>query len=111
VPRAGGAGALGHPLRLVPEAGAAHPARADWAALASKARRIKGGQIAAGPLSRRIAWGLRTLSPPVRDAAAYLASAHPLRRRLIAVAVRLRLWGVELAETARLLAGGAPERR
>jgi len=57
------ASTCGCPLRLVPEAGVAHPARADWAALASKARRIKGGQIAAGPLPRRIARGLRTLSP------------------------------------------------
>ena len=105
------AGALGHGLRLAPEAVVAHPARSDWAALSAKARRIKGGQIAAGPLPRRAAWLLRTLSPPVRDAAAYLASPHPRGRRLVAVAMRLRLWGVELAETARLLAGGPPERR
>ncbi len=105
------AGALGHALRLAPDAVVAHPARADWAALRAKARRIKGGQIRAGPLPLRAAWLLRTLSPPLRDAAAYLAAPHPRRRRLLAVAVRLRLWGVELAETARLLAGGPPERR
>jgi hypothetical protein len=102
--------AAGHPLRLVPDAVVIHPARADWPALARKARRIKGGQIAAGPLPRRLAWGLRSLAPPLRDAAAYLAASHPARFRLTAIAVRLRLWGVELAEAARLFAGKAPER-
>ena len=105
------AGRAGHALRLVAGAVVAHPARADWAGTALKARRIKGGQIAAGPWPRRIAWGLRTLAPPVRDIARFARSPHPARHRLIAVGVRLRLWGVELAETARLLAGGPPERR
>lgn len=104
------AGALGHPLRLVPGAVTHHPARADWAELAEKARRIKGGQIAAGPWRRRLAWALRTLCPPVRDTRAYLAAEAPWRRRRIAVALRLRLWGVELAELLRLVAGGAPGR-
>lgn len=106
------AGALGHRLRLAPEAVVGHPARSDWAGLKAKARRIKGGQIAAGPLPRRAAWLARTLSPPVRDIAAYLADRrHPWRWRALACAVRLRLWGVELAETARLLTGASPERR
>ena len=105
------AGRAGHPLALVEAAVVAHPCRADWALLATKARRIKGGQIAAGPLPRRVAWTLRTLAPPLADSRAYLAAAHPWRQRLVAVAVRFRLWGVELAETARLLAGGPPERR
>lgn len=102
--------AAGHPLRLVPEAVVAHPARADWASLATKARRIKGGQIARGPLPRRAAWAIRSLAPPLRDSVAYLASGHPLGHRLTAIGIRFRLWGVELAETARLLAGGPPER-
>jgi GT2 family glycosyltransferase len=105
------AGAAGHPLTLVPGAVVRHPCRDSWEALRIKARRIKGGQIRAGPLPRRAAWALRTLAPPLRDAAHYLASPHPARQRLAAVAVRFRLWGVELAETARLLAGGQPERR
>ena len=105
------AGRAGHPLRLVAAAEVGHPCRGDWAALKRKARRIKGGQIAAGPLPRRLAWLLRTLAPPLSDTRAYLAAPHPLRHRLTAVAVRFRLWGVELAETARLLMGGEPERR
>lgn len=104
------AGAAGHPLRLVGAAVTRHPARADWGDLVSKARRIKGGQITAGPLPRRIAWSLRTLLPPLRDSRAYLGAAAPWRWRRIAVATRFRLWGVELRETLRLLAGGTPER-
>ena len=105
------AGRAGHPVRLVPEAVVAHPSRTSWDELVTKARRIKGGQIVAGPLPRRLAWTLRTLLPPLTDAYLYLRTAHPWRHRLVAVAVRFRLWGVELAEAARLLAGGAPERR
>lgn len=105
------AGAAGHGIRLVAGACVAHPARADWAAIAAKARRVKGGQIASGPHARRLAWSLRTLVPPFRESLAYLARPHPWRHRLVAVVIRFRLWGVELAETARLIAGGRPERR
>jgi GT2 family glycosyltransferase len=105
------AGAAGHPLRLVPGAAVSHPCRSDWAALATKARRIKGGQMAAGTLGRRLAWSLRTLSPPIIDTRAFLAAPYPWRHRLSAVMVRFRLWGVELAEAVRFALGGRPERR
>lgn len=101
----------GHRVRLVEDAVVAHPARAGRAETVAKARRIKGGQIAIGPLPRRLGWTIRSLCPPFRDAVAYLGSPHPLAYRLTALGVRLRLWGIELAEMARLLAGGAPERR
>jgi GT2 family glycosyltransferase len=102
---------LGFRVRLVEAAVVAHPARAGRAETVAKARRIKGGQIAVGPLPRRLSWTLRSLCPPLRDAATYIASPHPLRFRLTALGVRFRLWGIELAELFRLLAGGAPERR
>lgn len=105
------AGAAGHGLALVPEAAVAHPCRTRWAEIAQKARRTKGGQVGAGPLPRRLAWLARTLCPPVRDSLAYLRAEAPLGERLTAIAVRGRVWGVELAETARLLAGGRPERQ
>lgn len=105
------AGAAGHAVALVPEAVVGHPCRTGWDGIATKARRTKGGQVAAGPLPRRVAWILRTLSPPVRDTLAYLRAPFPARDRARAIAVRFRVWGVELAETARLLAGGTPERR
>jgi GT2 family glycosyltransferase len=104
------AGARGVPLRLVPGAVTRHPARADWAELEDKARRIKGGQIRNGSPLRRIAWTLRTLLPPLRDARAYLGARAPARWRRIAIGLRFRLWRVEVAEMLRLLAGG-PARR
>jgi hypothetical protein len=101
----------GHRLRFVPGAIVAHPVRSDWAALVAKARRVKGGQVGTGPFGRRLAWTLRSLVPPLRETGLFLAEAQPLRHRLVAIAMRFRLWGVELAETMRLLAGKPPERR
>lgn len=104
------AGRAGHPLRLVEDAVVTHPSRTSWAELSDKARRIKGGQIAAGPLRRRLAWSLRSLAPPIGDTRAYLRSDHPWRWRRIAISLRFRLWAVELAETLRLLGGGQARR-
>ena len=66
-----------HPLTLVPGAVVVHPARAGWAELATKARRVKGGQIRAGPLPRRLAWTLLTLAPPLGDLARLAAAPQP----------------------------------
>lgn len=107
------AGAAGQGIALVPGAVVDHPARASRAASLAKARRIKGGQVAAGPARRRALWTLRSLMPPLREMAAYLRDRrHPWRHRLVAGAVRLRLWGAELAEIVRLLVlRHPPERR
>ena len=105
------AGAAGHAITLAPDAVISHPCRAGWDGIATKARRTKGGQIRGGSMSRRVAWTLRTLSPPLRDTLAYASAPFPARERAMAIAVRFGIWGVELAETVRLLAGGAPERR
>ncbi len=105
------AGARGVALVYAPRARVDHPARATWRAVAAKARRIKGGQIARGSPRRRAAWVARTLVPPVPEAWRLLgATRHPLRHRLVAVAVQAGLWGVEVGETIRLLAGGDPRR-
>ena len=105
------AGRAGHPLRLEPGAVVAHPCRADWPSLAAKARRVKGGQVAAGALPRRALWTLRTLTPPLRAIGRFLGDEAPVGDRLKASGVVLALWGVELAELVRLLAGLSPERR
>lgn len=105
-------GRNGVPIRFVPGAVVHHPARDSQEALVTKARRIKGGQVAAGPLAHRMAWTLRSLMPPLREMLAYGLSDHPAAWRLTACRVRLRLWGVELAEIWRLLVRRAdPERR
>ncbi|WP_101341188.1 glycosyltransferase family 2 protein [Cereibacter azotoformans] len=105
------AGRQGHTLTLVPGATVDHLARDSFTALALKARRIKGGQVASGPLRRRIFWTLRSLVPPLREAGHYLRSEHALRHRLIATGVRVLLWGVELHEITRLLLTRRPPER
>lgn len=106
------AGRRDHPVTFVGSAVVTHPARRTWTEVAGKARRVKGGQIAAGTGSRRTVWFLRSLAPPVRDIAGFLGSPHPWSWRLRASAVRLALWPVELAEVARLaLPGNRPRRR
>ena len=104
------AGRRGYTLHLVPAAVTDHAARDSWGELAGKARRVKGGQIASGTARRRATWIVRTLTPPVREIVHYMLSAHPPRFKRVAAGVRLRLWGVELGETARLLGGGTPRR-
>ncbi len=105
------AGRAGFGIDLVPGAVVEHPARATWEELATKARRVKGGQIMGGPPRMRIQWFLRTLTPPLRATARFARSPWPWRERMVAIGVVHRLWLVELAEMARVLAGGTPERR
>ncbi len=103
--------AAGTPIALVEAAVVAHPARASWEELARKARRVKGGQIGGGGRLSRLLWLVRTLTPPLRAHRRFLRAPRPWPERRAAIAVLYRLWGVELAETFRLLAGAAPERR
>ncbi|MFV0244969.1 MAG: glycosyltransferase family 2 protein [Qingshengfaniella sp.] len=105
------AGSAGHEIALVPEAVVDHPARNSWQALAVKARRVKGGQITGGPRRLRVQWFLRTLTPPLRASVRFVRAPRPWHDRVIAISVLYRLWLVELAEVARLLAGRLPERR
>lgn len=104
--------AAGHALVFARTMCVEHPARTTWREIATKARRIKGGQIKAGSTSRRLMWLLRTLAPPLRGAWEFLNDTrHPLRHRLVAIAVLMRLWLVELGEVLLLVAGRSPERR
>jgi glycosyltransferase involved in cell wall biosynthesis len=107
------AGAEGHAISYVPDAIVLHPARATWHELKTKARRIKGGQLTSGTLKRRLYWLTYIAIPPVKTIAGFMRNArYPLRDRFEASGVRLRLWGVELAEAFRLLVlRRAPERR
>lgn len=97
------AGRAGFRTVLLPNAVVCHPARDSWDGLATKARRIKGGQVGTGPIIRRIMWSLRSLMLPVREMFAYVTSHYPLRWRLIACRVRLQLWIVEIDEIVKLL--------
>jgi glycosyltransferase involved in cell wall biosynthesis len=105
------AGARGHPIAYVPTAVVDHPARSTWHELATKARRVKGGQLMFGPLKRRIMWAAATFVSPLRNGVHLMAATRrPLRYRMIAVVVMLGLWGVEIGEIVRLGLGGKPVR-
>ncbi|NDY96331.1 glycosyltransferase [Wenzhouxiangella sp. C33] len=103
--------AAGADLRYVEAAVVEHPARTSWPELAAKYRRIKGGQITQGSRRQRLIWTLRTFLPPVIAFYLFLGrTAWPLRYRLVASAVQLRLWVMEMVETMRLLLRHGPQR-
>ena len=104
--------ASGARLRYAPDAVVAHPARSTWAAVATKTRRIKGGNLTAGTRRQRGLWLLRTFTPPVIAFWRFLNTpGPPVRYRLVAIAVQLRIWALEMGEATRLMAGGVAERR
>ena len=99
-------------LEYVESAVVEHPARDSWAALATKVRRIKGGQLAAGPLRQKALYAVRAFLPPVRAWWRVLrASSFSWRHRIGSLFVQARLWLVEMAEVLRLLLGRRPERK
>ncbi len=103
--------AAGAKLRYVDAAVVEHPARTTWPKLAAKYRRIKGGQITQGSVRQRLVWVARTFLPPAIAWTRFLcARPWPMRYRVSACAVQLRLWGMEMLETVRLLAGARPKR-
>jgi glycosyltransferase involved in cell wall biosynthesis len=101
----------GLPVILVGQAVVEHPARTSWDQIATKARRIRGGQM-----MRNTHWRNRsilgTLISTAYGAWFFLTDRrHTLWRRLVASAVLLRLCGVEVAEFVRLkVRGGTGER-
>lgn len=106
------AGRQGIATRYCAQAVVFHPARGTWEELASKVRRIKGGQISAGPYHRRILYALRTLLPPVERWHTIMTSnrLRTTRERLIVFNVQCRLWITEIAELIRLSLGNKPTR-
>lgn len=104
--------ALGYRLVYIPDAAVEHPARDNWQALATKARRIKGGQLSAGSARRRAMYFLRSFTPPVIAVMRFVGQRHlPGKFRLIAVLVQLRIWLTDMHEALRLSLGAGPERR
>lgn len=104
--------ANGASLHYVEEAVVEHPARDNWMAIATKARRIKGGQLTAGTRGQRALWLVRTFTPPLVAWYRFLCnSPQPLNYRLKASILQARLWGVEIQEALRLLIQGGAERR
>jgi hypothetical protein len=99
-------------LQYVQAATVCHPARSNWEEIATKARRVKGGQLRHGTLARRLLWAVATVAPPIRNIWLLLRTPkQSARYRLIAAGVQLRVWPVELKELTKLLFGVRPERR
>ncbi|HQT00413.1 MAG TPA: glycosyltransferase [Thiobacillus sp.] len=104
--------AAGHGLIFCEQSVVVHPARRAWDELVVKAKRIKGGQIMAGPLMRRLGWVFRTFVPPVSVWRIVLrARSFTWRQRLMVCMIKTRLWGVEILEMLHLLTGREPGRR
>lgn len=99
-------------LEFISEATVFHPARTTWAEYATKARRMKGGQIRAGRVSRRFKYFLITLLPPVwRFWRIAKNDKLKLREKIRVFWFQCRLWVIELTEMVALLCGKTPERR
>lgn len=95
-----------------PPAVVEHPARDTMESLVGKVRRICGGQVAAGPLRRRVLYAIRAFMPPVRAWRRALgADTFTLSRRLTVCRVQARLWLAGMTEVLRLVCGKSPERR
>lgn len=103
--------AAGATVSFVGGARVGHPARADWEAIATKARRVLGGQLTAGSARRRAAFLVRALAPPAIAWWRFSRTDYPLGQRLTAILVQARIWGTEVVEACRLLLGGPAERR
>lgn len=99
-------------LAFIPEASVRHPARSSFREIATKLKRVKGGQIRAGSLRRRVKFFIRTFVPPVW-AYWYIVSSDTLTSidKLKVLAFQNRLWLVEMSEVMLLVLGKPPERR
>ena len=106
------AGRMNTPVLYCGAAKVFHPARRTMDELVRKVRRVKGGQITAGPLWRRMSYALYTFVPPLRVwKEAFSASGFSVWERLGVCAIQMRLWGAEIAELFRQLLKCSPERR
>lgn len=106
------AAAAGIGVYYCPQAVVLHPARDSVKDLVTKVRRIKGGQVTAGPAGRRILFVLRSFLPPTHACRKALrASSFTWGQRLTVCLVQSRLWIAGIAEVVRLVFGKRPERK
>ncbi len=89
-----------------------HRTRTSWNEIATKARRVKGGQLTCKSNRYKVWIFIRTiLSPAITSIRLASCSQFPLKYRLIASFVYIKVWRVELLELIRVGFGGKPERR
>ena len=102
----------GWELHFCPKAEIIHPARRSWEEIRTKHRRVKGGQLSAGPWRRRLLYGVMTLTPPLRQAFFALRSRRVgVMKRIEVCGMLIGLWGVGVVEMVRIVLGAPPERR
>lgn len=96
----------------LPSAQIRHPSRSSWHELSGKARRVKGGQLLSGSVSKRVQFGIRTLLPPLNAwTRAFKSNRLSFTQKLLVCLVQLRLWGVEIAELWQLAVMRNPPQR
>jgi glycosyltransferase involved in cell wall biosynthesis len=90
-----------------------HPARDSMDALLTKVRRIKGGQVTAGSVYKRVENVFRAFLPPSHACRRALRSrSFTWSQRLTVCLIQMRLWLAGMAEVVRLLVfRRKPERR
>ena len=103
---------LGYELEYIDSAIVKHRVRTSWDAVATKARRVKGGQLTHKSARYKLWIYCRTiLSPFISMYRLGGVSNHSIKYRLIAICVYLRVWTVEIFELFRIAFGKEPERR
>lgn len=99
-------------LVFLPNAIVHHPARNKWEDIATKIRRVKGGQVRSGSALRRTKYLAITLLPPVWKLFRILRSERiSITDRFKVCLFQSGLWLFELYETMLLLLGKKLERR
>ncbi|WKD51458.1 glycosyltransferase family 2 protein [Microbulbifer spongiae] len=89
-----------------------HRTRSSWEEIATKARRVKGGQLVCKSLKYKIWIFFRTfLSPIITIFRLLKKNQFTVKYRLLAAWVYLRVWVAELMEMFRVMLGGKPEHR
>lgn len=101
----------GATIGFAPDAVVEHPARRSWAAIATKVRRIKGGQLRAGPMRRRVYWALRSVVPPLPQLVRIVKADADLGARFLAGCGALIVWTYGIWVAVGLILGARVERR
>lgn len=102
----------GATIAYVESAVVRHRTRSSWSEIATKARRVKGGQLTSKSMAYKLWVYVRTILSPCITIIRFVRSRQfPVRYRMLASFIYFRVWGVELAELIRVSFGGEPERR
>lgn len=89
-----------------------HRTRSSWELIATKARRVKGGQLVCKSKIYKVWIFIRTSLSPIVTIFRFIKGSHfPMKYRLVASLIYFRVWGVEVSELIRVFFGGEPERR